>query len=156
MNTLRSVSIRSGLEHSLLTENGDTFPSISRDFQLGLHLDPINSATCLIAARMLSLLCSIPRLFAQVSVRTQHHDDRRTGLDLNETALKISNVSVNHFGKLFSVAVAVYGPDLCPGVVRSPTRDFEQDTQRYLPHLRVTLVQVRYSMSCQHKLLPTF
>jgi hypothetical protein len=126
MNTLRPVSIRSGLEHSLLTENGDTFPSISRDFQLRLHLDPINSATCLIAARMLSLLCSIPRQFAQVSVRTQHHDERRTGQDLNETVLKISNVSVNHFGELF--LVAVYGPDLCPGVVRSPTHDIEPDT----------------------------
>jgi hypothetical protein len=40
--------------------------------------------------------------------------------------------------------------------LRYPTHDIEQDTQRYLPHLRVTLVQVRYPMSYRHKLLPTF
>jgi hypothetical protein len=38
---------------------------------------------------------------AQVNVLTQHNNISRTGANLNETALTISNVSVARFGKLF-------------------------------------------------------
>ena len=39
------------------------------------------------------------------SVLTQHNDNTRAGWNANETALTTSNVNVQHFGKLFSLAV---------------------------------------------------
>jgi hypothetical protein len=38
--------------------------------------------------------------FAQVSVLTQHNDAMRTGANLNESILNVSNVDTAHFGKL--------------------------------------------------------
>src|SRR5215203_2162115 len=37
---------------------------------------------------------------AQVSVLTHHNDNMRTGANLNETRLDITNVDTAHFGKL--------------------------------------------------------
>jgi hypothetical protein len=57
---------------------------------------------------------------AQVSVTTNRYDGARTGANLNETQLTVSNVNVNRFGKLYSYAVdgSVYAQPLyVPGVV---------------------------------------
>jgi hypothetical protein len=40
--------------------------------------------------------------FSQVSVLTQHNDSTRTGANLQETTLTVSNVNNQHFGKLAS------------------------------------------------------
>jgi PKD repeat protein len=52
----------------------------------------------------LLLLASPPPTFA-VNVLTQHNDNFRTGANLNETILTVSNVSTNQFGKLFTRAL---------------------------------------------------
>jgi len=50
---------------------------------------------------------SLPAV-AQVSVWTYHNDNRRTGLNTNETILNLTNVNATTFGKLFSYAVDGY------------------------------------------------
>src|SRR5947207_531595 len=45
---------------------------------------------------------------APVDVLTQHNDNERTGANLQEVELNISNVNVDQFGKLFSRSVDGY------------------------------------------------
>lgn len=60
-----------------------------------------------------------PRNPQSVSVLTQHNDNTRAGLNDNETLLNTSNVNVQRFGKLFSLAVddEVYAQPLVVGNV---------------------------------------
>ncbi|HXY15891.1 MAG TPA: hypothetical protein VEI26_15435 [Terriglobales bacterium] len=51
---------------------------------------------------LVALCCNT---FGQVSIVTQHNDNSRTGQNNAETFLNTSNVNVNSFGKLFTVAV---------------------------------------------------
>ena len=51
------------------------------------------------------LFLSLSPTWGQVSVLTQHNDNSRTGANLNETILNVSNVNVAQFGKLFSRSV---------------------------------------------------
>src|SRR5713101_6176120 len=46
--------------------------------------------------------------YGQVSVLTQRNDPARDGLNANETALTLSSVNVNNFGKLFNFPVDGY------------------------------------------------
>ena len=60
--------------------------------------------------------------WGQVSVLTQHNDSARTGANLSETALNVSNVNVSQFGKLFSRAVdgQIYAQPLVVSNVNIP------------------------------------
>jgi hypothetical protein len=53
---------------------------------------------------VLFLLAS-PTSALAVNILTQHNDNFRTGANLNESVLTVSNVNTNQFGKLFSRAV---------------------------------------------------
>ena len=51
------------------------------------------------------MLVTLMPTFGQVSVLTQHNDNKRTGANLKETVLNTNNVTVAKFGKLFSRSV---------------------------------------------------
>ncbi len=59
------------------------------------------------ALRLLAvfLLLASPTYAVAVNVLTQHNDSFRTGANLNETILTVSNVNSSQFGKLFTRAV---------------------------------------------------
>src|ERR1035438_7118309 len=51
------------------------------------------------------LLLASPISVLAVNILTQHNDNFRTGANLNESVLTVSNVSTSQFGKLFSRVV---------------------------------------------------
>jgi outer membrane protein assembly factor BamB len=62
-----------------------------------------SSGQFLVQCLLSAMLC--PVVSAQVNVVTHHYDNSRTGANVNETTLTTSSVSVNSFGKLFSIPV---------------------------------------------------
>ncbi len=64
----------------------------------------MNTDTFILRASLLCLLAASP-LLPQMNVLTHHNDNTRAGANLSETILNTTNVNVNQFGMLFSVAV---------------------------------------------------
>jgi hypothetical protein len=78
---------------------------------------PMNHWTRLRALRQLLPLVALAILLSERSlpaaaVFTQHNDNNRSGDNLSETILNVSNVNTNHFGLLYSRAVD--DQNLCP------------------------------------------
>src|SRR5437868_15099450 len=70
----------------------------------------VRSTTTLMVLALLRTSSS----YAQVNVLTNHYDNLRTGTNLSETTLGVSNVTVDQFGKLYTYPVdgAVYAQPL--------------------------------------------
>src|ERR1700676_394141 len=79
----------------------------------------MQSSRLFLAASAILLFAAAPTR-AQVSVRTQHNDNARTGANTQETVLNPDNVNSSHFGLLFKRAVddQVYAQPLYVAGVR--------------------------------------
>ena len=65
-----------------------------------LRTPPFQRALCLL---LLGCLCPIaPAIANPVAVLTQHNDNARTGMNLQETILNTINVHTNSFGLLYT------------------------------------------------------
>ena len=77
-----------------------------------------------------------PAQVGGAQVLTQHNDNQRTGANLSESVLNVSNVSASRFGKLFARRVdgQIYAQPLLPGVavpgVGTPQRRLRRDPRK--------------------------
>ena len=83
----------------------DSFGSMGRTRLGGMALASLRVFAHVLQLLAVLLLLASPKSASAVNVLTQHNDNFRTGANLNEFVLTVSNVSTSQFGKVFTRAV---------------------------------------------------
>ena len=80
--------------------------------------------TVVYGAALATAICVGAEAGAATDVLTNNYDDFRTGANLRETILNVSNVKVETFGRLYSYSVdgAVFGQPLVVNGIQIPNR----------------------------------
>src|SRR5258708_6583893 len=102
-----SCTLRQGtwLREKMPGMSVDSCGSLGRTRRGGIALVSPRDFVHLLQLLSVLLLLASPKSAFAVNVLTQHNDNFRTGANLSESILTVSNVSTSQFGKLFTRAV---------------------------------------------------